>query len=82
VSAPDLMTLLGAAAEDVGEKLEAADRLAMGYVRAYTEWYVKSGSQHRAGQPSRPAGLDEHIAKAIRESVLEQATVARMGRPA
>lgn len=80
MSAPDLMTILGAAAEDVGEKLEAADRLGMGYVKAYAEWYVQSGNHCR--MPMRPRDLDEHIAKTIRESVADQATAARMGHAA
>lgn len=80
MSAPDLMTILGAAAEDIGEKLEAADRLAMDYIKAYTAWIVEGRPLSR--QPMRPRDLDPHIAKAVRESVIEQATVARMGQAA
>jgi hypothetical protein len=77
--APDLMAqLVPAVRGDVQEKIDALRDLGPAYLERCVEWIVH-GRQGRQFPPP-PAGLDPSMAKSIRESVLEQSTVARMGR--
>jgi hypothetical protein len=48
------------------------------YARRYAEFIAGP----RQNPPARPAGLSAEAAQAVRESVLEQAAVARMARRA
>lgn len=73
----DLLGVLADAMPVVGDKLEAADRLASGYARRYAEFYLgpKSGNRY----PHPPAALDPHIARLVRDEVQEAALARCQG---
>lgn len=78
--APDLMGILGESQRDMQERLAGLHKLGPAYMRAYAEWFVADRSLR--GQPITPLGLDPDLAGVIRETVREQAAVARMARRA
>jgi hypothetical protein len=80
MSTPDLVGVLSDTMPVLGEKLEAADRLAGGYARRYAHWFLTSKSQRR--YPFPPSGLDANIAKLVRDEVQEAALVRRAGAAA
>jgi hypothetical protein len=77
MTAPDLVGVLSDAMPVLGDKLEAADRLAGGYARRYAEFYL--GPKSTSRYPYAPRELDPNIAKLVREEVQEAALVRRSG---
>jgi hypothetical protein len=77
---PDLLAVLAEAMPVVGDKLEAADRLAGEYARRYAHWFLTSKNKH--SYPFPPAGLDPLIAKLVRDEVEDAALVRRAGAAA
>ena len=74
MTAPDLMGILGGVQQDVREFMAGLQKYGPDYARRYAEHVARN-----APMPQLPPGLSPEAAKLIRESVLEQAIVARMG---
>lgn len=61
-------------AEELLEQLELFEKKGTVYARAYLE-YVRAGGQGQG--PRAPLGMNVHVAKAIREVVMDHALNAR-----
>lgn len=59
---------------ELGDHLEAADRLVAGYAREYIAW-LRGGRQ--GGTPKPPVGLHPRISQLARELVLDAAAMSR-----
>lgn len=72
---PDLLDLQGRVMVELGQLMDALDHDGATYARAYSKWVLEGG---RVNPPFRPPSIHSCAAKAIREIVLDEATVVRL----